>query len=188
MAHKRVISETEYDSHFAEIGKLTESWAQLEYAIDHMIWGMANVHQALGACITSQLMSVNPRMKAFRSLAAALGAGPDSVERIGKLQSKLSGLQTKRNRAVHDPRMMNTNTKCLDRLQITAVSKLEFGWQPETPETLAEIRQEVEDRIREFCALAADVTAEIRSLPEKYRPRLPQMLPLPENQQSPPNE
>lgn len=188
MAHKRVISETEYDGHFSEIGKLTESWAQLEYAIDHMIWGMANIQQALGACITSQLMSVNPRMKAFRSLAATLGAGQESLDRIGKLQGTLSRLQTKRNRAVHDPRMMNTNTKDLDRLQITATSKLEFGWQPETPESLAAIRQEVEECIKEFCALASDVTAEIRSLPEKDRPRLPQMLPLPENLQSPPSE
>ena len=184
MAHKRVLSGPAYESHFAAIGRLAETWAQLEFAIDMAIWGLAGVPQALGACITSQMYSVNSRMRAFRSLAVALGASKGSIKKIGKLQGTLGNLQTIRNRAVHDPRMENTTTGDLDRLQVTAENRLEFGWQPESAETLLAFRDQIEERIKEFTALLSEIEDEIYSLPDIDRPPLPQMKPVQKNAKS----
>jgi hypothetical protein len=55
-------------SHLAAIGKVIDAWGDLEFEIDRVIWSLMGVQQPFGACVTSQLPSVYPKLSALRAL------------------------------------------------------------------------------------------------------------------------
>ena len=177
MAHQAPPEGLYYDAHFAAVGRLTDAWARLELNIDQAIWRLADTQHALGACITAQLIGVNRRLMALRSLVVARG-GKKTAAKLGTFAGSLSGLQTKRDRAVHDVRLMNTQSGKIDRLQITAQNKPEFGWKAETKETLQETQEKILEKIGEFTALFVEIGAELDSLRDEDRPPLPQIVSL----------
>ncbi len=126
MARTEVPSDPKYDPHFAAIGRVAETWAQLEFHIDTAIWEFAQVEQMFGACITSQLIGVNNRFRALSSLVQARNGSNESVKAIRKFGASLNALQQQRHRAVKDPRHIHSDTGELTRLEFTADHKLVF--------------------------------------------------------------
>ena len=49
----------------AAIAEVTSYWAALEYNIDMSIWHLAGVYPAIGACITTQIYTLDGRLKAL---------------------------------------------------------------------------------------------------------------------------
>jgi hypothetical protein len=92
------------DEYAAAIGRIAETWAQFEHQIDLGIWQLSDTHQQLAACITAQLASYYPKMKALIALAEIRGASADSVKKLNSFLGSLVPLADKRNRSVHDPR------------------------------------------------------------------------------------
>ena len=146
MAHYPVPSDPKYDSQFSAIGRLVETWAQLEFHIDQAIWQVAQVEQMFGACITAQMIGVNGRLRALRSLLQVWGAPESHIDAIGKFAGSLRGLQQRRHRVAHDPRMVNAGTGALERLQNTADNKLVFGFEMEDTESLKETRNKSQQK------------------------------------------
>lgn len=176
MAHsRRPQSQPKYDPHYAAIGRLAETWAHLEFAIDQAIWQLAHVEQAFGACITSQLIGVNRRIRAYRALFRANNGDEKLDKRIGTFAGDLGSLQIERDRAVHDPRMINTRTEIMDRLQVTADHKLVFEWRPETPESLMETREKIGAKILQFQDLHVEICDALSASLKKQPLRLPQI-------------
>ena len=87
MARTEVPSDPKYDPHFAAIGRVAETWAQLEFHIDTAIWEFAQVEQMFGACITSQLIGVNNRFRALSSLVQARNGSNESVTVMASTRS-----------------------------------------------------------------------------------------------------
>ena len=56
------------DAHYKAVGKCISGWSMLEFDIDAFIWELADVIQPLGACITSQLISIGARIRVLRAL------------------------------------------------------------------------------------------------------------------------
>jgi|ERR1700689_2134183 len=113
------------------IGRIADTWAHLEFQIDLGIWELANVEQQLGACITSQFNSVIPRLRAFIALCELRGAKKKSVDSLKTYSGNIGGFIDKRNRAVHDPRMIEQTTGEVVRLEIIAKPKITFEFLPE---------------------------------------------------------
>ena len=60
------------DSHYAAMGKVDDAWCGLELCIDYLIWELLGVDQIVGACVTSQFISVHPRLKTLRAVCPPL--------------------------------------------------------------------------------------------------------------------
>jgi hypothetical protein len=134
------------DEHYAAIGKMADSWADLEFEIDQLIWKLLCTAQALGACVTSQLISVHP---------------------------KLDALATKRNRLIHDKRMIWFTSREVVRFEISAKGGLKFEPVPETPEYLINFSREVYDQISKFHSIRDKIAADIAASPDKAGLRFP---------------
>src|SRR4029077_17978459 len=99
--------------------------------------------QALGACVTAQMISSHPRFRALAALAKLYDISDETTKKIGSLSGEVAGLQTLRNRIVHDKRMMWHDTREVVRFQVTADNKLEFGPQAESLESLNKFREKI---------------------------------------------
>jgi hypothetical protein len=89
------------------VGQVASEWAHLEHTLDTLIWRLAGVAQADGACITAQLMGATPR---YRTLIAQLTQRTKSERRferfiklVSALMYKTYDIQEQRNRIIHDP-------------------------------------------------------------------------------------
>jgi hypothetical protein len=163
------------DEHYAALGKVADAWADLEFDIDQFIWKLLRTEQALGACITAQMISSHPRFRALYALVRLYAVSDETTKEIGTLSGEVAGLQTRRNRIIHDKRMMWAATKEVVRFQVTAEAKLQFGPQPEPIESLAKFVQEVMAVRVKFDQLRKKIEAEIDKSPGKWKSPLPQI-------------
>lgn len=150
-------------NHAALIGRFADAWAQLEYRIDEGIWHLANAEQQLAACITSQFVSIHPRMKAFIALAMVRGAASRTIGDLNRFYSSLNCLAETRNRRIHDPRFRDEATGTVHRLEIKAKPKVEFDFIPEPKDDFAELISSVWEKITEFTKLRDTAVNEVAS-------------------------
>jgi hypothetical protein len=160
------------DDHAALVGRVADLWAQFEFQIDLGIWRLANTHQQLAACITAQLQSIHPRLKAFGALVAVSGGSEESIKDVSRFQGSISGLAERRNRAIHDPRYRQNSTGDIHRLEITAKPHVQFGFVHEPQSELRAFIETIHGKTREFMALRDRIVAEIDALPSESQPLL----------------
>jgi hypothetical protein len=70
----------------------------------------------LGACMTAQMISIHPRLKAFIALVEIRGGSETALKELNIFSGSAGGLAEKRNRMVHDPRAVHNRTKEVGRL------------------------------------------------------------------------
>ncbi|MGZ3274638.1 MAG: hypothetical protein ACXU82_16180 [Caulobacteraceae bacterium] len=154
--------------HLAAVGRIANAWAAFEFSIDSATWRLAKVPDMVGACMTAQMFSAQAKFKAFLALAELYGVSDATLKAFRAFnEGEVSGLQEKRNRAVHDYRLINKPTKKVVRLQITAQKVLVFGFHPEPFAELDRTRKQIEALVRKFQKLRDALYAEIDSLPKK---------------------
>jgi hypothetical protein len=85
------------------VGQVTSEWAHLEHALDLIIWRMAGVEEAKGACLTGQIMGASPRFLAIIALATLKQVNEKVIEEVRDLMRRTFDVQEARNRAIHDP-------------------------------------------------------------------------------------
>jgi hypothetical protein len=90
------------DSHFAAMGRVANSWANFEYAVDDTIWRLLGTEQARGGCLTYQFNSIHQRFRALIALVAFHDISEDFVAALKRFSGQLSGIIDKRNRTTHD--------------------------------------------------------------------------------------
>jgi hypothetical protein len=168
------------DSHLAAIGLVANHMATLEFHIDVGIWNLVGAPQQLAACLTAQMISAHPRLRAFIALVEILGGSQATIDKLNKFQGQIGALTEKRNRMVHDPRMIKLATEETARLQITAKPKVHFGFLPEPEEEVMKVSNDLAFALRDFLALRDAAIAEIQALPAKSRPQLVEIIPAPD--------
>lgn len=161
------------DEYAVLIGRISESFSQLEFSIDLGIWALSEAPQQLVACVTAQLMGTHTRMNAFMALAELRGAKKETIDQVKTFKTKrIDPLSERRNRAVHDPRWLDENTETMHRLEITAKPSPHFEFVPESPDDLAKVHTLIHTTVTDFGALRDSVIAEIEALPAESRPPL----------------
>jgi hypothetical protein len=161
------------DEHYIAIGKVADAWADLEFDIDQFLWKLMRIEQALGACVTAQMISTHPRFRALSALVRLYAISEETVKKIGALSGEIAGLATQRNRAIHDKRMLWTPTMEVVRFQVTADNKLEFGPQPESVDSLNKFKDKIMAVRIKFDQLKQQIEAEIDASPGKWKSPLP---------------
>jgi hypothetical protein len=166
------------DPHATAIGRIAETWAQLEFQMDRGIWALVGVEHELTACITAQLISAHPRMRAFTALADVRGASDTTLRKLNTFSGDIGGLSEKRNRTVHDSRTVDKTTQQVFKLEITAKPKVHFGFKEETIDDLRKIHGQIQRALHDFITLRDETLREIQALPEASRPRLRSISPV----------
>lgn len=165
------------DEHLIWMARVADAWANLEFNVDQGIWKLTDAYQQLVACITAQLVSIHPRMKAFIALVELRGGKPETIAALRKLYSEtLSPLSDRRNRSTHDARLVKKGTTEVVRLEITAKPKIHFGFIPEPVETLKRFHAEIGDAMMKLKRLRDQAIAEIEALPPESQPTLLEIM------------
>ena len=138
------------DSHYAAVAKANDAWADLEFEIDRTIWRLLRTSQPLGACVTSQLISVFPKLDALRALVEYLNFGDNVKKPLKSFHGKISKLVSRRNRMIHDKRMIKYWSKEVVRFSVSAKSELQFAPQVETEDELLKFCDTILGHVDEF--------------------------------------
>jgi hypothetical protein len=160
------------DANAAMIGRIADAWAQLEFQVDRGIWTLLRAPQQFAACLTSQMLSIHPRMKAFIALVEIQGASAKTIRALNKIYGEMGALSEARNRAVHDPRLVDYDSKEVYRLDVTARPKPHFGFIPENLENRRAFHDQIYEATTRFSNLRDAAIAEIEALPLASRPPL----------------
>jgi hypothetical protein len=166
------------DAHLAAVGNISSMMAQLEFQIDLGIWRIVGAPQQLTACLTAQMISPIPRLKAFIGLVEVMGGAQESIDKLNKFMADIGGLIEKRNRQVHDPRMVKKGTETVARLQITAKPKVHFGFIDEDLGEIQRTSELIKAKVWEFMALRTGILNELTALHEKSPAELLEIVPL----------
>jgi hypothetical protein len=111
------------DAHYAAIGQVTDAWADLEFEVDRVIWDLMGVQQPFGACVTSQIISIHPKLKALRALLH-LWEADELANEIGSFAGSMYELADLRNRTVHDKRFTTHPNREVVRFEVTTTKRL----------------------------------------------------------------
>ena len=100
-------------------------------------------------------------MRAFIALVEVRGGSTETLAALKKFSDKhVSGLVEPRNRAVHDPRMLDRDTGQVHRLDVTARPKVHFGFKAESLDDQRKLHDRINDVITRFQRLRDVALAE----------------------------
>jgi hypothetical protein len=131
---------------YALVGRVASEWAHIEHILDLTIWKLAEIPNARGACITSQILGINPRCKAIASLGANR-LSPNLLKEFRKLANDSFVVSDLRARIVHDPWYMEVSGKTA-QFKAMPVSDPRYGIQDVSD-------SEINDTITKIKALQA---------------------------------
>ena len=112
---------------YPEVGRIAAIWAMLEFRMDQLIWDLACVEQSLGACITTQLNGPTPRLRTIKALSSLLGVTNEVMKKIDKFNHAIMKPQEERNRAIHDPWFIGSETKNVYKVTVAIVRNRSQG-------------------------------------------------------------
>jgi hypothetical protein len=144
--------------------------------MDQLIWHLLGTNQALGACVTSQMISVHPRLRALRSLADLWNLSEPIRARLTRFTTEAEDMSTKRNRTIHDKRLVMASTKEVVRFEITAGKTLKFAPMPESVTDLTLFKTTICEKVAQFIAISDDIRRELLSSQDTNRGPLPYIL------------
>ena len=147
------------------VGNVCNSWAGLELAIDGVTWLIADVHSRVGACITTQFISIHPKIKALIALCRFRGVDDKLIKRLNAFHQSLYSTAEKRNRAVHDAWMPEVSPGRVQLVQwdLGMGKDVSDFTRPAPISELIELNQEINKRISAFMKIREDLLFELRS-------------------------
>jgi hypothetical protein len=86
----------------ALVGRVAAEWSQVEHVLDIVIWRLAKVDDATGACLTGQIIGSFGRITAIYALCKHRGINEEIIKKVDDLRKNLKGSQDRRNRILHD--------------------------------------------------------------------------------------
>ena len=154
------------DPEFYElVGRVACDWAALEMKINDCIWALSGTSFGSGACITSQIHSINSRMKALAALINLKGATELATKINVYAENALRKASDKRNRVVHDIWFSEYQGDAR-QLLITADKKLRFQIVTRTKDDLRKDHKIVEDALFDFLAISEEIGTLLHTWPD----------------------
>ncbi|WP_156967947.1 hypothetical protein [Methylosinus sp. PW1] len=117
---------------FAEtLAEIANNWAHIEFAMNQSIWILSGLSSEAGACITSQIFTLQGRLAAVKSLLELVEAPKPLLKQVNKFSENVRGATEKRNRALHDMWLVDIRDEnIMARMEITAPGHLSFEPKP----------------------------------------------------------
>jgi hypothetical protein len=157
--------DSRFDPYMNAVGRIATLWAALEFNINEAIWELSNIEAAAGACITSQIGNVGSRMRALISLVHFRRGNDKLLRELAALMRTLESLSRQRNRYIHDPATIGEESGEINRIQVTADLRLDFGFKDVNLEEMAKIFQKIRDAIVTFKTFRQRFISELPSWP-----------------------
>lgn len=153
------------DPEFYElVGRVACDWAALEMKINDCIWALSGSPYGAGACVTSQIYTIDGRIKALVALLNLNGA-TELVEKTNIYHEQvLRKASVKRHRAVHDIWFSDDSGKA-NQLLVTADKRLRFQTITRTIDDLRKDHKIVEGALLDFLPIYDEIGALLHSLP-----------------------
>ena len=149
------------------IASAANRWAYLEYYVNCSIWLLADVKPAIGACLTSQMYTLNSKLSALLSLLKLRKADTALIDKVNKFASSVRDALDARNRDVHDIWLNdNINKDQMGKLRITADKVLRFHIDEVKSDALVNDNEIIERRRVEAGEIMEAIKAALPSLPE----------------------
>jgi hypothetical protein len=155
---------------YALVGRIASNWAHVERIFDQIIWDIAEIDPAKGACITAQLMSVYARCNTIIGQLTLFerenGVSTQAlINKITDIRNRSNGPSEQRNRAVHDPWYVYTNLNQTAQFRAMPAKDLRYGIYPVDLQDL----EQTLTTIREFSKRVAALREEISALLASHR-------------------
>jgi hypothetical protein len=150
------------------IGHVAHHWARLEHEINQVIWILAGTSAAYGACITAQIPSIVPRLRALTALAQNNGVSTAVIKDLNRFSGKADKLSRRRNRTIHDPWFFREYRAGLrsyvefGRLEVTADRRLTYEIKPQSRKAVLDIAHDIIAAHKEFTLLRDRIFGELR--------------------------
>jgi hypothetical protein len=142
-------------------------WAMLEYYINNSIWALADIEPAIGACMTSQMYTMNSRLSALLALLKFRRVNQKIIDKVNKFAANVRDAQEARNRIAHDMWLIDrANPGTMGKLRITADKTLNFDISPVSIEELKNDVAKISARRLEFSEIRDQIIAALPTLPE----------------------
>lgn len=173
--------------YFAVVGEIAATWAMLEHRLDELIWDMADVQQALGATITSQLNGPSPRLRVIKVLLEVRGWPEQFQKKVRAFDRKIRLAQEARNRAVHNILLVgHVSGTVFSRTVATVDNKLRFEIETLSLETMQSSSVSAMKALRELNTIIAEIRSfspspspeRLRSLLQRVGPETELRIPL----------
>jgi hypothetical protein len=162
------------EEHAAAIGRVAAAWASFELAVNMHICILANFPVEEGMCVIAQIFSTPSRIRALLSLVHLSGGSKTLLKKLTNFEQRTHALAEKRNRIIHDPWMIGTETRKHYRLEITAMRTFVFAHKIEDKPYLDKVAQEIKTHQDNLFALWQDIIHDdgVReALRERYQTR-----------------
>lgn len=143
------------------IGYVAASWARLEHAVNLQIWRLSSMSDEDGACITAQIPSILPRLRALIALVHRIGVSEGLIKDLNKFSKRADEVARQRNRIIHDPWFVAKDETAFGRLEITADRKLVLEMKKQTPDEIRNVVRKISALITEFDVLRVRVSNEL---------------------------
>jgi hypothetical protein len=156
------------ETYYLLIGKIITNWAMLEARLGSAIWRIGEIPDAYGASITSQIYTLDGKVKALQAILRERGFETEA-KKLGKVIGGIKSLADTRNRIVHDP-VRFQDDGCLYRLEITADRRLSLGYQKVDLDELSRVVDHInaaDDKIFEALKPALDAIPRLPPSPGK---------------------
>lgn len=153
------------DPFLTAIGLVANRYAELEFAMNHFIWELANVSCSAGVCMTAQMIGPAPRNRCLLSLLKFRQAPDQLLDDFNALGKKIEGLAAQRNRYVHDPLGIDSDTGVVFRMEATADRHLRYDLKTEEIGGLEKLALQIATAIDEFDDLHERAAAELPTWP-----------------------
>lgn len=116
----RTMDDERFQPFLTALGRVATGWAEYEHLVNTMIWDLSNIERFAGSCLTSQLIGSGPRFRCLLSLLKIRGAQQEIIGAFNSHSSEAEKIGRQRNRALHDPLLLNYEKGTIARMEITA--------------------------------------------------------------------
>lgn len=156
--HKRIAPLVE------AIGYVAVHWARLEHEINQAIWALSALDSEDGACLTAQIPSIVPRMRALIALVHKNKCSDELIGDLNRFSADADKLGRRRNRTLHDPWFFREDTdKVFGRLEVTADRRLVYEIKPQTRKDILDIAHDIIAAQKTFEGLRSRISDELRA-------------------------
>jgi hypothetical protein len=180
------ILDTEYAKCIAHAAL---DFGTLEYQANDVIWRLASIHTALGACITAQIFTLDNRLKAILALMKLRQMDQKLIDRVNRFSERVREANELRNRILHDMWLISGDRKSMSQLEVTAKGQLSYKLKKIEIEELKNDCAKIRERHDEFNEIRYDIADAIASLPPIPREaQLPILSANRAHRQTPPSD
>ena len=146
---------------YALVGMIAAETARIERLIDQSICNIAEIGLTVGASITGQMIGPTPRFNALHQLATNKGMSAEILKRIKRTSGHANTHFERRNRAVHDSWLEDTDTGATHQYRGKAKSDPTYGPIPVSEQELKDTLGELRKYRIEVTELVADIWVEL---------------------------